>query len=99
MKTWFLYHFINKWLPTILYHFNKNPNTQKYRLYFEMTDVFFSTANVQNLFNYFIIHADWTYHQISDIRRKLVGREIGDHSDVVGAPPVDTAPTTSSFPT
>ena len=23
MKTWFLYYFINKWLHTILYHFNK----------------------------------------------------------------------------
>ena len=38
------------------------------------------------------------YRQISNIRRTL-GNEIGDHSDVVGAPPVGAAPTTSSFST
>ena len=27
MKTWFLYYFINKWLHTILYHFNTHPRT------------------------------------------------------------------------
>ena len=33
------------------------------------------------------------------IRRTLVGNKIVDHSDVVGASPVGTAPTTSSFST
>ena len=41
----------------------------------------------------------WVYHQISNIRRTLVGNIIVDHSDVVRALPVGTAPTTSSFST
>ena len=32
-------------------------------------------------------------------KRTLLGNEIGNHSDVVGAPPVDATPTTSSFST
>ena len=32
-----------------------------------------------------------------DIRRTLVGNDIVDHSDVVGASPVGADPTTSSF--
>ena len=39
------------------------------------------------------------YRQVSNIRRTLVGKKIVDHSDVVGASPVDAAPTTSSFST
>ena len=39
------------------------------------------------------------YHQVSNIRRTLVGNKIVDHSDVVGASPVGAAPTTSSFTT
>ena len=39
------------------------------------------------------------YRQVSNIRRTLVGNKIVDHSDVVGAPPVGAAPTTSSFST
>ena len=35
----------------------------------------------------------------SNISRTLVGNEIVDHSDVVGASPVGAAPTTSSFST
>ena len=37
--------------------------------------------------------------KISNIRRILGGNKIVDHSDVVGASPVGTAPTTSSFST
>ena len=37
------------------------------------------------------------YLKSSNIRCTLVGNEIVDHSDVVGAVPVGTAPTTSSF--
>ena len=37
------------------------------------------------------------YRQIPNIRRTLIGYEIVDHSDVVGASPVGAAPTTSSF--
>ena len=40
-----------------------------------------------------------TYHQTSNIGRTSVGNKIVDHSDVVGASPVSTAPTTSSFST
>ena len=39
------------------------------------------------------------YRKVSNIRRTLVGNNIVDHSDVVGASPVGAAPTTSSFPT
>ena len=39
------------------------------------------------------------YRQVSNIRRTSVGNKIVDHSDVVGASPVGTAPTTSSFST
>ena len=37
--------------------------------------------------------------KVSNIRRTLVGNEIVDHSDVVGAPPVGAAQTSSSFST
>ena len=37
--------------------------------------------------------------QTSNICRTLVGNKIVDHSDVVGASPVSTAPTTFSFST
>ena len=37
------------------------------------------------------------YRKTSNIRCTLVGNNIVDHSDVVGASPVGAAPTTSSF--
>ena len=40
-----------------------------------------------------------SYRKTSNIRRTLVGNNIVDHSDVVGAPPVGAAPTTFSFST
>ena len=39
------------------------------------------------------------YRQVSNIRRILVGNQMVDHSDVVGASPVGAAPTTSAFST
>ena len=42
---------------------------------------------------------DTNYRQPSNIKRTLVDNKIVDHSDVVGAPPVCAAPTTSSFST
>ena len=39
------------------------------------------------------------YRQVSIIRHTLVGNNIVDHSDVVGASPLGAAPTTSSFST
>ena len=39
------------------------------------------------------------YRKFSNISRTLVGNEIVDHSDVIGASPVGAAPTTSSFST
>ena len=39
------------------------------------------------------------YHQTFNIRRTLVGNNIVDHWDVVGASPVGAAPTTSSMST
>ena len=38
-----------------------------------------------------------TYRQTFNIRRTSVGNKIVDHSDVVGAPPVGAAPSTSSL--
>ena len=46
-----------------------------------------------------IIYEVINYHQTSNISHTLVGNKIVDHSDVVGASPVGTAPTTSSFST
>ena len=43
--------------------------------------------------------AELIYRKTSNIRRTLVGNNIVDHSDVVGAAPVGAAPTTSSFST
>ena len=42
---------------------------------------------------------DFTYRQVSNVRRTLVGNKIVDNSDVVGASPVGAAPTTSSLST
>ena len=47
-------------------------------------------------------HKDWHtqyYLKTSNISHTLVGNKIVDNSDVVGASPVGTAPTTSSFST
>ena len=46
-----------------------------------------------------IYSVNMVYRKTSNIRRTLVGNKIVDHSDVVGAPPVGAAPTTSSFST
>ena len=45
------------------------------------------------------VYACNKYRQISNISHTLVGNKIVDHLDVVGAPPVGAAPTTSSFST
>ena len=45
-----------------------------------------------------IICKKW-YRKTFNISRTLVGNEIVDNSDVVGASPVGAAPTTSSFST
>ena len=39
------------------------------------------------------------YRQTPNISRTSIGDKIVDHSDVVGASPVDAAPTISSFST
>ena len=39
------------------------------------------------------------FRKTPNIRSTLIGNEIVDHSDVVGALPVGTAPPTSSFST
>ena len=43
--------------------------------------------------------AESIYRQVSNIRRTLIGNEIVDNSDVVGASPVGAAPTTSELST
>ena len=42
---------------------------------------------------------NYSYRKTSNISRTLVGNNIFDNSDVVGASPVGTAPTISSFST
>ena len=42
---------------------------------------------------------NWGNRQVPNISGTLVSNKIVDHSDVVGASPVDAAPTTSSFST
>ena len=46
-----------------------------------------------------IVQLNFTYCQTSNISHTLVGNEIVDLSDIVGASPVGAAPTTSSFST
>ena len=46
-----------------------------------------------------LMSIDTGYRPVSNIRRTLVGNQIVDHSDVVGASPIGAAPTTSSFST
>ena len=48
---------------------------------------------------YFLQQKKKTYRQTSNINHTLVGNELVDHTDVVGASPVGAAPTTSSFST
>ena len=54
-----------------------------------MFDFQLSSRNKQRVKN--------TFRQNSNISRALVGNNIVGHSDVVGASPVNAAPTTSSF--
>ena len=56
------------------------------------------TSKINSYYNYISLFLDYN-RQVTNIRRTLVGNSIGDHSDVVGASPVGTAPTTSSFST
>ena len=46
-----------------------------------------------------VTHNFQEYRKTSNIKRTLVRNTYVDHSDVVGASPVGTAPTTSSFST
>ena len=46
-----------------------------------------------------VAHVAVEYRKTSTISRTLVGNNIADNSDVVGASPVGAAPTTSSFST
>ena len=47
----------------------------------------------------FVISIGFDYRQYFNISRTLVGKNIVEDSDVVGASPVGAAPTTSSFAT
>ena len=52
---------------------------------------------VKTVITLLLIIIFYAYRQTSDINRAWVGNTILDHLDVVGASPVGTAPTTSSF--
>ena len=51
------------------------------------------------LFTTNFVRTNTEYCQVSNISSTLVGNEIVDHPDVVGASPIGAAPTTSSFST
>ena len=55
------------------------------------------TAMLSSMAREIVINS--AYCQTSNIRHNLVGNEIVNHSDVVVASSVGTAPTTSSFST
>ena len=57
------------------------------------------TCSFQAVVVLFQMLAIFTYRQVSNIRRTLVGNKIVDNSDVVGASPVGAAPTTSELST
>ena len=54
-------------------------------------------GNAPDIYHWYDFEND--YRKTSNIRRTLVDSKIVDHWDVVGAPPVGAAPTTSSFST
>ena len=58
-----------------------------------------SVSNAGPQADYIYFRYKKIYRKTSNIRRTLVGDKIVDHSDAVGASPVGTAPTTSSFST
>ena len=55
--------------------------------------------NLKRNYGYQVMGVVMRYRRTSNIRRILVCNKIVDHSDVVWASPVGTAPTTSSFST
>ena len=59
----------------------------------------FTTIEIEQISDFDLILIFLMYRKVSNIRRTLVGNKIVVHSDVVGASPVDAAPTTSSFST
>ena len=61
-----------------------------------VTDVY---SALKSFYIMSILQLKYYYRKTSNIRRTLVDSKIVDHSDVVGAPPVGAAPTTSSFST
>ena len=63
--------------------------------WFSLT-AFLRTTDIEDK-GLFVLSHYIIYRKTSIIRRILVGNKIVDHSDVVGAPPVGAAPTTSSF--
>ena len=89
---------------------NFNDNTHNGRMLY-LSNMILSIVVIKNLYFTWEIHTlIWTdmdnhsiahtiYHKIFNIRRTLVGNKIVDHSDAVGALPVGTAPTASSFST
>ena len=57
-------------------------------------------ANIAHWNVFEMLHVwNYSYRKTSNIRRTLVGNNIVDHSDAVGASPVGAAPPTSSFST
>ena len=71
-----------------------------------MVSVLNTHKNTYVLFSFTLLwlhYSSWLinvmYRETSNISRTSVGSKIVDHSDVVGASPVGTAPTTSPFST
>ena len=74
--------------------FSTKPKPSKYAFIAEYKKIRLYPALIE-----VILTTKSSYRKTSNIRSTLVGNEIVDHSDVVGAWPVGAAPTTSSFST
>ena len=55
--------------------------------------------NLSFYHGFFFVFVFSNYLQTSNISNTLAGNKTAGHSDVVGAPPVGAAPTSSSFST
>ena len=100
-QPWYWICRVKKSFPSIWKSFNYQYHVsaekwRKMQIYFEVYWNKFSTRRTNVVW---VGNTTWecAYHKTSNISRTLAGNKIVDHSDVVGALPVGTAPTTSSF--
>ena len=91
------YHILSSDSCHHLPHAHDNPDTVEYLGF--LTPYSAASHKSETKTNRMTLKCFPHYRQVSNIRGTLVSNKIVDHSDVVGASPVGTAPTTSSFST